>query len=46
LRKTGAWDTECLAAFDASRVSIHDVARKAYSRARRASYTLTAADFR
>ena len=47
LRRTGAWETKCLAAFDASRVSIHDVARKAYARARRRnSYTLTAADFR
>jgi hypothetical protein len=46
LQRTGAWETKCLAAFDASRVSIHEVARKAYSRARRDSYTLTAADFR
>ena len=46
LRRTGAWETKCLASFDASRVSIHDVARKAYSRARRDSYTLTLADFR
>ena len=31
---------------DAVRGSIHDVARKAYSKSRRTSYTLTAADFR
>ncbi|WP_274630906.1 DUF1488 domain-containing protein [Arvimicrobium flavum] len=35
-----------LAAFDASRGSIHDVARKTYLLSRRRFYTLTAADFR
>lgn len=35
-----------LAAFDALRVSIIDVAREAYANSRRTSYTLTAADFR
>jgi hypothetical protein len=44
-RRTGAWEAKCLAAFDASRVIIHDVARKTYARARRSSYTLTATDF-
>lgn len=46
LRRTGASETKYLAAFDALRTSIHDVARKAYSRDRRDSYTLTVADFR
>ena len=35
-----------LAAFDALRISILDVAREAYANSRRTSYTLTAADFR
>lgn len=35
---------DCLAAFDAARGSVHDVAREAYSHARRTLYTLTAAD--
>jgi hypothetical protein len=39
-------EAECLAAFDAARGSIHDVAREAYSRGRQTSYTLTATDFR
>lgn len=39
-------ETELLSAFDAARGSIYDVAREAYSRGRRTSYTLTAADFR
>lgn len=43
---TGTPEARCLAAFDALRTSIHDVARKAYSHGRRSSYTLTAADFR
>jgi len=38
-------ETECLTAFDAARDRILDVARKAYSKQRRSSYTLTAADF-
>ena len=41
-----ASETECLAAFDSARSSIHDVAREAYSSSRRTSYKLTAADFR
>lgn len=39
-------ETKLLSAFDALRLSIYEVARKAYSRGRRDSYTLTAADFR
>ncbi|MEO3388054.1 DUF1488 domain-containing protein [Mesorhizobium sp. CAU 1741] len=39
-------EADCLNAFDAARSSIHDVAREAYSQARRTSYILTAADFR
>jgi len=39
-------EAESLTAFDAARSSIHDVARKAYSRGRQTSYVLTAADFR
>lgn len=38
-------ETQCLTAFDADVASIHKAARKAYSRGRRPSYTLTAADF-
>lgn len=45
-QRTDAWEAKCLSAFDAKRPSIHDVARKAYSRGRRDSFTLTAADFR
>lgn len=41
----GVSEDECLAAFDAALDSIHDVARKAYSRNRSKPYTLTAADF-
>ena len=41
-----ASEAECLAAFDAARASIHNVARAAYSHGRRTSYTLTPADFR
>lgn len=37
---------ELLAAFDKARGAILDVARRAYSRRRRTSYTLTARDFR
>jgi hypothetical protein len=43
---TARSEADFLSAFDAARTSIHDVARKAYSRGRRPSYTLTAADFR
>ncbi len=45
-QRTGALESKCLSTFDALRVSIHDVARKAYSRGRRDTYMLTAADFR
>jgi hypothetical protein len=41
----GATEEACLLAFDATRDSIHDVARRAYSRARRTIYFLTPADF-
>ncbi len=46
LRRAGVVETNSLSAFDAQRVSIHDIARKAYSSGRRDTYTLTAADFR
>jgi hypothetical protein len=36
----------CLAAFDAQRPSIQDVARSIYASTRRVSYTLTSADLR
>jgi hypothetical protein len=39
-------ESKLLSAFDALRLPIYDVARKAYSSGRRDSYTLTAADFR
>lgn len=45
-REVGLLESRCLSAFDASRTSIHDAARRAYSHGRRDSYTLTAADFR
>jgi hypothetical protein len=44
--KPALTEAESLTAFDASRGSIHDVARKAYTNGHRDSYTLTAADFR
>lgn len=43
--KSALSEAECLTAFDAARGSIHNVARKAYSRGRHTLYTLTAADF-
>lgn len=43
---TSQTETDFLTAFDAARSSIHDIARKAYSRGHRPSYTLTVADFR
>lgn len=49
LAKSGKADlseAECLAAFDAARSSIHNVAREVYANTRRTSYTLTTADFR
>ena len=39
-------EAEHLAAFDAARESIHNVARKAYSHGRKNIYVLTPADFR
>lgn len=39
-------ESDCLAAFDALRPSIHDAARSAYDRKRGDSYVLTAADLR
>jgi len=39
-------EADCLAAFDAARVSIHDIAREAYANSRRSSYVLTVSDFR
>lgn len=46
LAGAAASETKCLSAFDTLRTSIHKVASKVYSRDRRSSYTLTAADFR
>lgn len=40
-----ATEATCLAAFDAAREFIQDVARQAYSRDRRQLYLLTAVDF-
>ncbi|WEX10674.1 DUF1488 domain-containing protein [Chelativorans sp. AA-79] len=39
-------ESDYLAAFDAARATIHDVAREIYGNARRTIYVLTAADFR
>lgn len=39
-------ETEHLAAFDAARESVHNVAREAYSHGRKNIYILTPADFR
>lgn len=36
----------CLAAFDAVRNSVYEVAQKTYAQGRRRAYVLTAADFR
>ncbi|MCR5859013.1 DUF1488 domain-containing protein [Mesorhizobium sp. J428] len=44
--RTPRSESDFLAAFDSARSSIQDVAREAYSNGRRASYTLTAIDFR
>ena len=44
--KSALSEAESLTAFDRARGLIHDVAREAYSHARRTMYTLTAADFR
>lgn len=46
ISKAAPSENDFLAAFDAARKSILDVAREAYSHARRKSYTLTAGDFR
>lgn len=43
--RTQLSEADFLTAFDSARNSIHDVAREAYSRGCRTSYTLTAADF-
>jgi hypothetical protein len=43
---SGMSEAKCLSAFDRLRVSIHDVARKVYTKRRVHSYTLSAADFR
>ena len=43
---TSRSEADFLSAFDAARSSIYDIARKAYSRGRQRSYTLTVADFR
>ena len=45
-RSPGMSETECLSAFDAMRASIHEVARKIYSKRHCKLNTLTAADFR
>jgi hypothetical protein len=42
----GAGEERALAAFDAARNSVYDVAKEAYSNARKTSYVLSAADFR
>lgn len=39
-------EDQYLAAFDATREAVRTVARKAYSRGRKTTYALTAADFR
>jgi hypothetical protein len=41
-----AAEATCLVAFDAARRSIHDIARKLYSRGRQTSYIITTADIR
>lgn len=41
-----AGEAHYLAAFDAARSKIHDVAREIYGNARRTVYVLTAGDFR
>jgi Protein of unknown function (DUF1488) len=40
-----AGEDACLAAFDAKRATIQNVAREMYSHARKTAYLLTAADF-
>jgi hypothetical protein len=42
----GVSESKCLSAFDNMRVTIHDVARRAYSNKRLSSYRLSVADFR
>lgn len=46
LSTAASGEADYLAAFDAWRSTIHDVAREIYGNARRTVYTLTAADFR
>ena len=41
-----AAEAACLAAFDATRRRLHDIARKLYSHGRQTSYIITAADLR
>jgi hypothetical protein len=41
-----ALEAECLAAFDAARGAIQDVARKSYAHGRKTTHILTVADFR
>ncbi len=43
--RTGPVEEDCLAAFDAARSTIQDVARKAYSNGRKNMYVLTRSDF-
>lgn len=43
--QSGKDEAACLAAFDAARAHIHEVARKAFSQRRRNDYTLAASDF-
>lgn len=46
LRAATAGEAGYLAAFDASRATIHDVAREIYGNVRKTMYVLTARDFR
>lgn len=46
LRTVATGEANYLAAFDAARATIRDVARAIYGSARRTVYVLTAADFR
>lgn len=46
LSTAAAGEAHYLAAFDAARAKIHDVAREIYGNARKTVYVLTAADFR
>jgi hypothetical protein len=46
LPSAAAGEANYLAAFDAARATIHDIAREIYGNSRRKVYVLTAADFR